>query len=107
MVGQSTASRSKKHMSFLYAGINGDSNNQMWLMSWSGQCLPLGFGFTPQVLASSAVCTTKLRAEHPRASSKHNIDAAACPDARLLAPPLCRCGAFSFAIYPRLPGLTK
>ena len=39
-----------------------------------------------RVLASSAVCTTKLMTEHPRTASKRNIDAAACPDARLLPP---------------------
>ncbi|KAJ4984585.1 hypothetical protein SVAN01_09907 [Stagonosporopsis vannaccii] len=57
-------------------------------MLWSTQCLLSASGSYAKIriLASSAACATRLRAELPRTSSKHNIDTAPCPDARLLFP---------------------
>lgn len=68
---------------------------------------PCSFGFACKDMRSSLppVCTTKLRTEHPRLSSKYEIDAAA--HLMLDRCSLYRCGAFPFAIYPRLSELVS
>lgn len=65
-------------------------------------CLLASVSYAENRVLASRAGTTKLKAELPRASS--NIISMLHLFPTLDCYPLCRCGAFPFAVYPRLQG---
>lgn len=108
LVGRSDVSRSKKHTSFLCTGINGGPSNQLWLMSWSTQCLPIRLRVRTQIIESSLPPRFVQQSSGPNLLGlQANIISILQHVPMLDCCPLCRYGAFPFATYPQSPGLTN
>lgn len=103
-----TSAAAKSSTLFLFAGINGGSSNQLWLMLCSAQSLPMRLPVLRTEIGLSLLPRFVQQVSGPNILGLPTIQYRCCIMSPLhsLSGPLCRRGALAVCQIPRLSRLT-